>query len=330
MRVRTCLVVAWVVLQIPAHAQGAPSVAPLELSYEAPEPCPPASALTSAVTRLVGSNETGSRSLKAKITVERDTRGEFTLALVTQLAGITGERVLHARSCDSVVDAAAVTLALILNPDIDTSSKPEPTNPSAPPATKQTPPTPATPPIAQAPLHNTEPKGDPVHLLGASAVGLHFGVMPNPGPDLTLGIGVGYGRWSMLALGSYALPQTVHVAGSTSAGAHLWHGTFTGLGCWSTSAVAPRVGACLGAAYTRVQGRGVNVTYIKDGSTAWVSPAASVFADFRLSARTALRFSGLVMHPLNRPDAHLDNLGTVQRPSTLTADLQAGVIVQVP
>jgi hypothetical protein len=229
-----------------------------------------------------------------------------------------------------VVDAAAVTLALILNPDIDTSIASEPAKASEPPATQRAPKNPEKPSITEPPVRSTEPKGEPVRLLGVSAVGLHLGIMPDPGPDLTLGIGVGYGHWSMLALGSYALPETVHVTGSSAAGARLWHATFTGLGCWSTSAVAPRVGACLGAAYTRVQGRGVNVTYIKDGVTEWVSPTASVFADFRLSAHSALRFSGLVMHPLNRPDAHLDNLGTVQRPSTLTADLQAGVIVQVP
>jgi hypothetical protein len=271
--------------------------------------------------------------LKAHVTIERDSQGEFRLALVTELDGIVGERALTAHSCNSVVDAAAVTLALILNPDIDTSIAQAPKEGSAGPAREQAPAANApanAQPVAAPPARSIESSREPVHWLATSALGLHFGVMPNPGPELTLGLGVGYRQWSVLALGSYAPPETVHLAGSPNAGARIWHGTLAGLGCWSFSLAAPRLGACVGAAVTRIHGHGVNVSYANDGSTSWVSPAGSLFGDLRLSDHTAFRLSGLVMHPLARPDTHLDNLGTVQRPSTLTALLQAGVIVQVP
>jgi len=323
---------AWAVcLQIPARALAAPPALALDLQYVAPESCPLVSDFSAAIARLLGRTERISKSLKARVTVHSDAHDNFRLTLLTEIDGISGERVIQGRSCTSVADAAAVTLALILNPDIETAtdagtvSKAQPTQ--APRA------------LAVHPqAHNTNaqklrpvPSRDPsVRWLGASAVGLHFGVMPKPGPEISLGLGVNYGRLSLLASGLYALPETAFVAGQDRAGGRLWHGTVVGLSCWVFVADAPRLGGCVGGAYTRVQGQGKDVTPVRDGTTGWVSPTAGIFGDFPLSQRAAFRLSGLLLVPLKRPDAHLDNLGIIQRPSTLTANLQVGVIVQVP
>jgi hypothetical protein len=239
--------------------------------------------------------------------------------------------VIRGRSCTSVADAAAVTLALILNPDIETATDAG-TGSNAQPT--QVPRTVSMPPRAhttQAEKFRPVPRRDqPIRWLGATAVGLHFGVMPKPGPDVSLGLGVNYGRWSLLASGHYALPETALIAGQDRAGGRLWHGTVMGLSCWAFAAAAPRLGGCVGGTYTRVRGQGKGVTPVRAGTTGWVSPTAGIFGDFPLSQRAAFRLSGLLLVPLKRPDAHLDNLGIIQRPSTLTANLQVGVIVQVP
>lgn len=323
---------AWAVwFQIPARAFGASPALAVDLQYAAPESCPRASDFSAAVARLVGRTEQRSKNLKARVSVRSDTHDNFSLTLLTESDGISGERVIQGRSCSSVADAAALTLALILNPDIETA-------PDAGTASNaQTTPVPRT---AAVPLqtHTTKAegvrpmpsRGQTLRWLGTSAVGLDVGVMPKPGPEISLGLGVSSGRWSLLASGHYALPETALIAGQARAGGRLWHGTVMGLGCWAFAANAPHLGGCIGGSFSRVEGQGKGVTPARKGATGWLSPTAGIFGDFPLSQRVAFRLSGMLLVPLKRPDAHLDDLGTIQRPSTLTANLQVGVIVQVP
>ena len=323
----------WAVcLQIPARALGAPPTLSLDLQYVAPESCPPASDFSAAVARLLGGAERLSKNLKARVTVRSDTHDNFRLTLLTEIDGISGERVIQGRSCTSVAAAAEVTLALILHPDIETATDAGTASNAQPTQGLRT--------AAMSPLraHTTKAeklgpvpsRGQAIRWLGMSAVGLHFGVMPNPGPEISLGLGMNYGRWSLLASGYYALPETALIAGQNRAGGRFWHGTAMGLSCWAFAAAAPRLGGCVGWAYTRVKGQGKGVTPVRDGTTGWVSPTAGILGDFPLSQRAAFRLSGLLLLPLKRPDAHLDNLGIIEQPSTLTANLQVGVIVQVP
>ena len=45
--------------------------------------------------------------------------------LTTELDGVPGERTLSAVSCDSLTEAAALVLALILNPDLAVRGTPD-------------------------------------------------------------------------------------------------------------------------------------------------------------------------------------------------------------
>ena len=320
-----------VCFQIPARALGALPALSLDLQYVAPESCPLASDFSAAVARLLGGTERLSKNLKARVTVRSDAHDNFRLTLLTEIDGISGERVIQGRSCTSVADAAAVTLALILNPDIETATDAGTASNAQPTQVLRTAAMPLRAHTTKAEKFGPVPsRGQPIRWLGTSAVGLHFGVMPTPGPEISLGLGVDQGRWSLLASGYYALPETALIAGQDRAGGRLWHGTVMGLGCWAFAAAAPRLGGCVGGAFTRVQGQGKGVTPVKEGATGWISPTAGIFGDFPLSQRAAFRLAGQLLVPLKRPDAHLDNLGTIQRPSTLTANLQVGVIVQVP
>jgi len=323
---------AWAVsLLNPARALGASPALSLDLQYLAPETCPQASEFSAAVARLLGGTDRLSKNFKARVTVHSDATDNFRLTLLTEIDGISGERVIQGRSCTSVAEAAAITLALILNPDIETATNAETVSNAQP---TQQPRTVAMPPRAHATKAEkfcpVSSRGQPARWLGMSAVGLHFGVMPKPGPEISLGLGVNYGRWSLLASGHYALPETALIAGQDRAGGRLWHGTVMGLSCRAFAAAPPRLGGCVGGAYTQVQGQGKGVTQVRQGTTGWISPTAGIVGDFPLSQRAAFRLSGLLLVPLKRPNAHLDNLGTIQRPSTLTANLQVGVIVQVP
>jgi hypothetical protein len=304
---------------------------PLELQYQAPEPCPRASAFLSALIRLVGSGEQTSRRLTANVNIRKDAPDDFTLRLTTKLDGISGERVLNGRSCSAVADAAVVTLAIILNPDVEIPADAgieAHDQPVKPPYSELVPVTPhtATPPPPATPTEQSKPIG----WILASGVGLHFGTMPQPGPEISLGLGAKYRQLSVIASGLYAPPETSTIAGKGQAGGRLWHWTLTATSCLSFLAKPPSLGACAGGAFTHVQGRGVGVTESRRGSTSWFSPTLGIFADFPLRNHAAFRLIAVGEVPLARPNTHLDDMGTVQRPAALTARLEGGVIVNVP
>ena len=50
-------------------------------------------------------------------------------------------------------------------------------------------------------------------------------------------------------------------------------------------------------------------------------------ADFAVNRRAWVRLTTSGMVPLSRPDTHLDNYGTVQRPAKVLGRLEAGFVV---
>jgi hypothetical protein len=304
---------------------------PLELTWSVPAECPQESAFLASVTRLVGGAGHITRGVIARVKVDKDANANYTLELTTELNGIAGERILRGHSCHAVTDAAVITLALILNPDIELlpDANEEPGILAAKPQPAEA--VPAQSPIENAIYARTSPPS-PYRLtgLGTSTVGIHFGVLPQPVPELSLGVGVAYGRLSAFATGGYAPPTNALLRGQRTQGGRIWTASATAVGCWALADVAPRLGTCLGAEWVRVQGYGFGVPQSRRGATDWVSPTIGLFADFPLGSRGLFRLMALGMAPLHRPNTHLDNFGTVQRPSEIAAKLDAGVIVSFP
>ena len=310
----------------------APPEFPLQLRYSAPESCPSQRTFLAALKRLSGNIESNTRRVNAELSVRQDAPDNFTLTLVTELDGISGERVLHGHACATVADAAVVTLAILLNPDAQLAADAgievvdQPVKPVSAPVVPSVPRTMPKRPTPRAPAE----RPTRIEWLTSSAVNLHIGTLPQPGPALSLGLGAKYGRSSWLFSGAYALPETAHVETQPTAGGRLWFGLLQAVDCWSFFSAPPGVGACLGAAWTRVAGRGLGVNHRRTGSTNWWAPSAEFFADFPLNRRAAFRLAASAAAPLARPNTYLDDVGTVQRPAALTALLQAGVILRVP
>jgi|GEM_PF-1794040 len=341
MRVWLSVWVFSLVLDWPARLVAEPATNPLALNYRTPDECPPAASFSASVMRLVGSVQKLTRHVKADIEVRGSTRGGFQLILLTDVDGIPGERVLRGRSCESVTDAAAVTLAILLNPEVapEISAQTE-----APPVVEGPPEAEARPnqPLASAtptwpdtrsamrPSRQREAAQTRLRWTGAASLGADIGVLPQPGAELSIGVGAVYERWSVLVSGYYAPPASVHAPGQARAGGRLWHGTVLAAACASHATSTPRFGMCFGGAHTRVQGRGFGVANPREGSTAWGSIVAGVFGELGLSDRGAFRVSASLLVPMARPDSHLDELGILQRPSFLTGKLQAGVILAIP
>ncbi len=98
--------------------------AALELDWRAPAGCPEARAVRAEVLRLARLDSSPPSQLRATAEIRTDGQN-WQLTLTTELAGISGERTLTASSCRALSDAATLTLALILNPDVE-RAQPEP------------------------------------------------------------------------------------------------------------------------------------------------------------------------------------------------------------
>jgi hypothetical protein len=252
----------------------------------------------------------GRLSAEVSIGVARD--GRWSLTMRTEQSGIRGERTIEGSSCRAVTDAAALTLALMLNPETQPPA-------SAAPAAEHTerPPTMAPRRAARG-----------LALAGAADVGLQVGALPHPGPEFSLGAMLGVGRSSFWLLGSFAPRQTEFVAGDRTRGGRLWMATATALGCWSVTRSEPTFGPCLGAAFNLIEGHGLGVSDARHGAVYWVSPTAGLSVDLPVTSWVAVHAAALGQLPLSRPRTYLEEVGEVSRPGRVEARVLAGVLVR--
>ncbi|MBN1605551.1 MAG: hypothetical protein JW940_02905 [Polyangiaceae bacterium] len=285
-----------------------------DLVLEAPSECPDARALRDQVARLASVDAGTSGRLVARVTIETIGHGRWSLTMQTEQNGRQGERALDGPSCRAVTDAAALTLALMLNPEAH-----QPSEAATPPTGR-----PAT--IQRRPPPRLLPRPASKHLVvgGTAQVGLHVGALPRPGPDISLGIAAGVGRASLWLLGSYAPEQEKLV--QPDRGGQLWMLAGAALGCWQPVRGTPSVGPCLGASFNWIRGQGI-VRHPRSGTVYWVSPTAGILADLPLGSWMAVRAVALGQLPLARPMAYLERIGSVHRPARAEARMLAGVLI---
>jgi hypothetical protein len=300
----------------------------VDLNWSAPDPCPKRAEFLAAVTQMLGDRVTIARTLFANVVITQASGTSFQLKLTTKLDDASGQRIIEGRACKVVADAAAVTLALLLNPDLEVPAEPPPHDE---PSHSVRTPTASAPPKHHTVSERQSPPSDTRsnHWYGllSSQLGLALGLLPHANPQVSLGVGAGRERASILATGSYSPPQEVTLA-AQAVGGHLWTASVGLHGCWLWTVRSPRLSNCLGLEATRLHGHGTGVPTARDAVTLWVSPSLSANADFALSERFWLRFSALGMLPLARPDTHLDDIGIVQKPAKVMGALGAGVVVR--
>lgn len=306
----------------------------VELRFVAPEICPKKDEFLAALTRMLGNRVTTPHTLVATVVITQASSAAFRLNLTTEFDGVSGQRILEGRTCRVVADAAAVTLALLLDPTLDLAavrnssedrSAPEPM-PAPGMVTKPEPAVATTKKASGREISGSvkAPRADWTAVL-SSQIGAQLGVLPKVSPQVSLGLALGLNRGFIGATASYALPQDERIA-PPNVGGRLWAASLGVQGCWLWVTHSPRFGTCVGADATRVQGHGTGVPSARTGATTWVAPSLSTYADFQLVRRTWFRVSAAGLVPLARPDTHLDELGTVQRPAKVVGRLAAGVV----
>lgn len=279
-------------------AQAAVEPAPrpaIELDWEAPPGCPDGDSVREEALRLIGPMAQGTHHLKASAAISPAVAKGWTLSLATDLDGVTGERTLSGTSCESLSDAAALMLALILNPDLAAPKAPEP------PAPKAEPPAPP-----------AWPK--PRWQVGAHA-GLQTGAIQSRSSTFALSFGIVLGRLSLRIMPGLSLPQDVFVNTDERLGGRLWAGTAGALGCFSQGLGFLQLGPCVGFDVTRLAARGLGVLHPRETTVYWSSAEAGLLVGLPVGYGVHFELAGLGVVPLHRPTVYLDDIGPVSRPA---------------
>ena len=316
-----------------ALAAGVASAAPTEpltLDWSGPPECPDRATVHREVLRLAQLTAVSLHHVAATARVQRQ-GARYHLSLKAELDGVSGQREFEGQSCDSVADAAVLTLALMLNPDaqIDRVAPPAASEP-APPArvepvlVHEAPP----PPVAASPDSAASDSSPwPTHVAGGVMGGLRTGVLPDVGVELGVGARVLTGPLSLMLAASAMPPQSAPAPESLDARAELWLLSLGALAGWHTRFEPFGFGMSAGVDWTRASGRGDGVSEPEQAHIHWLSAQFGGTAMLAVTEHVDLGTGVFGLVPLARPAFTFEEIGTVYRPEPLGIRAYFSVIV---
>lgn len=279
-----------------------PQAPAYELAWAAPGGCPSKGDVGSEIERLLGASKALARGSKvtadARVT---PTEGGFELALTLQQSEVTRSRRLAAPTCDELGNAAALVIALAVDPTLATAKEPEP----APPTPCPEPAPAAAPPPVQCPVCRACPAPPPppppaVWSTGVVAgVSASYGELPRVWPRPLLGLVQRIDRhWLELSLGA-AFGRTSALEGGRVATFSQWYAAPRY--CLQTDAAKLRFGGCAAAELGVITASGFGVDVARTQYELWLAVGAGVQAAAKLSFGTDLVFGVDVLAVPNRP-----------------------------
>lgn len=340
---------ALVALVGPVQAR-AQSAQPVELVWNAPAGCASAQDVLDRIRKLAGSAKSSGTPLRAEATITRRDKGGLHLKLVVHAGNLVGERNIDGTSCDDLVGATAVNLALLLNSaeplserdlsghgqpsagdheqaGIGTSSDASSASGSrsgdqgdqSDRAPKPPEPTQASrgerqpaPAAAQAPADEASSSRSWHGLLQVPLVSLGIGPLPRPSPGVGLAAGVLVEPWSFLAGGSAWLRQELKATDHPGLGASVDRVDASLRMCRTILFGRFQAAPCLSVSLNHIWSRGMgsHVAPRTDEAT-WVG--AGVGAQVRLHLATWFGLIGAVDGQIEaaRPRISIDGVGRI-------------------
>ncbi len=262
----------------------------LTLRLEAPGECPDRAALELELERLLG--EAGSRGapLDAKVRVDKLKNETFRLRLELKQSGRSSERKLSGSSCATLLETAALLIAIAHDPSAVVERKPAPVIPQVLPSEPPPPPPPvvvAPPPPPSVPAWAWTAPAAPVEPLGLGLLlraGPLFGVGDLPDPHagfavaaalrieafrVEAGFELGAGSTETLDQRPNTGADFIRLSGVLRGCRVIW--PFDG-GRWPRAALDLDLAGCLGIELGTVSGEGFGVTNPERGTALWAAP----------------------------------------------------------
>lgn len=319
----------------------------LELDWEAPDGCSARDATLSNVERLLGTPiDPSAAPLRARAKVNLRPGGGWRLRLVFAAAGGERTRELDARTCDELSQAAAVILALALNPslggDFAAPGVDESMAPSAGASTDsaRTPPMVADaapsdiPPQASSSAATARGHG-PSEVasaswhwtFGAGSV-LALGAIPSPAFGVAIHVAVAHGRIRLELAGLNLVERFAHIDERDTAGGYigLREGTLSGCYLLSQGRVFA-AGGCAQIEVGTVYGHGQGLDHLASGGRLWLSTGLSGVFSFEVASPLFLVVEPAIGVPWGRPEFEAAG-ASVYQPWFVTGSLRSTIEVR--
>jgi hypothetical protein len=323
------LLALWLAASEPtAPPDDAPAEAkPLDIDWSAPAECPRVERVIADVERFLAEGESIRVDARTRVSavVRREAADRYTLELRARLPGGAVDRSISAERCDLLASAAALVIAVVLEPVVVLETV----------ETKAVAPRPATPP-APAPKPTPEPRprtrfGGFVRATGVGA----FGVLPRFGGGVAGAAGLrivttplAAGRLEVSAL--YEAPQRASADGMPEARALLQLWTVGGRGCWAPAVRKVEFPLCAGAEVGVLRGEGVGLAQPRTARQVWSAAHAGgavAYAPIRWIALW-LGVEGYVA--MQTPRFVVDDVGPIHRGRRGGVRIHAGLEVRFP
>jgi hypothetical protein len=256
--------------------------------------------------RLLSSSEQLRQPLVAQGQVNREPDG-FRLELSIWQADRPMQRSMRAASCSELASAAALILALVVDPGL-----------AVPPSEPEVAGPPATLPDAVRPAPEPARRSGPVVSWGAfGGMSVDSGALPAVAPGLTVGV-LGEIERLRLRVGGVWFPLSkqyvAHAPSEPQTGGKFSLLAAQARGCYRFLD-QPALGACGAAEVGSLHALGFGTADDRARATLWAALGPGLEAALGLGRAATLAAGVDMLFPLNRPHFELENIGAVYRPN---------------
>lgn len=289
-----------------------------ELSWTAPAECPDHSRGAEHLRRFLGGR---TPTTPVRVTLSADGVG-----YVARVELDGGVRTLRADDCETLARAAALVVAVSLDPVATASAVaaeqqhgptpelalgvPEP-EPAPAPARSRRP-----PPLASAD-QPARPEPRPAAPTTTHSIGMSGGIGQTIVPSLTGAVRLGHaldrGAFRLQTNLTYAPPRIVTYPDEPSVGGRFQSAGLGVRACFAPASTRVTVPLCAGLEGGPVIGRGVGIEQARRPVDAWVGGLASAAVVVRLHARVAVTVTAELIASLRRPAFHVGSRETLFR-----------------
>ena len=320
---------------------GAGETAPLQLSWRAPEPCPPQSEVESQILELLGGRTQSTTMVHAKVEAFRGEDALWHVDVHTVVDGQLGERRVDGENCEAVAEAAALILAMAVDPDAVAVTAMKNVEPAAPAWDPHDRPEPlrvgplsalhlTAVPLPVVPLAKRVVPSTPVGTYLGPLVGMDVGTLPAVSPWVGGAVGLVRGESRLEARVGFLAEQTKELEHPSEAGGRF---SLTAFGLWACHEVAgpaPSLDVCGGLETGILHAEGFGVTDPGEAAPAWLSLTPSLVGRWPLNSWLSVRSNLSLGLPLRRPAFELEPYGDVHRASWLIGRMSIGPEIDFP
>jgi len=291
------------------------------IEWDAPEGCPGALEVYARLSNVLGSEpDTLGKLSRVRGTVLRAGTG-YRLVLETLEHERRSSRLFEASSCDELVDAATLAIALALAPEGEAPGGAG--EPRVEPSVTPSPAPPAPSVAADRELSESEPGAASYGGVANAAAVVEYGALPRAAPGVAIGAGVRWGAPSVHLQGVWLAPERLSVAPGREIELELMTAGLRG--CYELRSAAPRLDACLGVEAGRMQARGLELQGAREVSDLWLAAGAALDARWALSHAIAVGARAEPMLPFERKEYTVNGSDAVFAPSRISARLYLGL-----